>query len=182
MNNISSYKDYNEVVLVNTQNFEEFNPILSLEKDLGSEFVADMKSYCLLTKVNYDSDIPPNSDDWKVFLIKYNNKTCGVIGFYRIRDNNEYWIAWFGIIEEFRNKGIGTKSVKELLKVIKKENSNANNLYVYVEDDNNLAIKFYSRIGMKILSTVDDFCFSNGLKKEDYFTTSTNDLVMYTKI
>ena len=182
MNKITSYKDYNKVVLANTQDIEEFKPILSLEEDLGHEFLADMKSYCLLTKVNYDSDISPNSDDWKVFLIKYNNTTCGVIGYYRIRNNNEYWIAWFGIIEEFRNKGIGSKSVEELLKTIKTINNKASSLYVYVEDDNDLAIKFYTRNGMKILSTVDDFCINNGLKKEDYFTTSTNDLVMFTKI
>ena len=175
--------EYNSgnVSLVNSQNFNDYKNLLVLTKDLGEEFIGDIKNYCGLEESKYPNHPLPDSDDWKVFVIKYEEIICGVIGFYRLDNSNEYWIAWFGILKEYRSKNIGSKSLNELIKIIKSENINSS-LYVYVEDDNYPAISFYKKNGMKIVSSVDDFCISRGYNKEDYFTTSSEDIVMVKKL
>ena len=42
----------------------------------------------------------------KYFLAKINNDFVGITGLYYY-DSNDAWLAWFGILEEYRNKGLG---------------------------------------------------------------------------
>ena len=88
-----------------------------------------MKGYCGLSNMHYPSHPGPNSSDWKVFIIKSGNESAGVTGMYRLgHDDNEYWVAWFGILPKFRGSGIAEVSINNLISIIKLENRSANKL------------------------------------------------------
>ena len=168
------------IIIENSQVYSDYENLFVFQKQFGNDYIESIKKYCLLSNVK--NDIFPNSMNWKMYIIKYCNNTCGIIGFYKFSDN-EYWIGWFGILEEFRNKGIGSFVLNKLIDIIKEENYEANKLLLYTECDNLLAHKFYKKNGMDYLSTVDEYCLDNNLKKEKYFSLMTiGDIIIYKNI
>jgi len=119
-------------------------------------------------------------------LIQKDGETIGITGFYRLgihpKNPNEYWLGWFGILPEYRGSGVSKDSIDKLIDIIMGENPKFEKLMVYLEEDNHRAKRFYEKIGFKYLSTVDEFCSSSNIEKEDYFVIDTVDIVMYKTI
>ena len=186
MKYLKIFEDFvDDVELINTHNFIDFKPLMVLKNEFGQEFIDDMKFYCRETSNTNISDHAEPGSDWRVFIIKSNNKTVGVNGFYRIKDSNnpnEYWLAWFGILPEYRGTGVAKKSIEKLIEIIKLENSNFNSLMVYTEDDNIRAQKFYHKLEFEYLSSVDEYCEKNNIQKDKYFVMEDNDIVMSRKV
>ena len=184
---IKKFEEFNlsSIKLINSENFDDYHPILSLEKDLGDGYIDDIKNYCGLIPSHYEGHPPPNSDNWKIFLIKKDNTTIGITGFYKLgmspKNPNEYWLGWFGILHEYRGSVVSKEATDALIEIIKNENPKFKKLMVYLEQDNYRAKRFYEKIGFKYLSTVDEFCENSNIKKEDYFVIDTIDIVMYKK-
>jgi GNAT superfamily N-acetyltransferase len=84
-----------------------------------------------------------------------NHNRIGVAGLYSMDENskNGLWIGWFAILKEYRNKGWGTKTLKELEKQAKKEGARYLNVYV---ESKSRAEKFYTKNGYKFAGRVDD--------------------------
>lgn len=67
----------------------------------------------------------------RYYIIKNNNIPVGVIGLY-INDEidpDSIWLGWFGILPEFRSKGIGRKSILDIIEKAKKYNKKYFRLY-----------------------------------------------------
>ncbi len=91
----------------------EWGPIIKpLLPDFGPAFCQTIMEWCNI--------IPDNSDNyWEWFMI-YDAYTpigcCGVYSLTNERFPKELWLSWFGIIPEYRNKGIGKEALKFLEK------------------------------------------------------------------
>lgn len=72
--------------------------------------------------VHYKYAIDTNYKRNKYFIIKWNEIPVGVIGLYINDeiDNESIWLGWFGILPEFRSKGIGRKSILDMIDEAKK--------------------------------------------------------------
>ena len=129
---IKKFEEFNlsSIKLINSENFDDYHPILSLEKDLGDGYIDDIKNYCGLIPSHYEGHPPPNSDNWKIFLIKKDNTTIGITGFYKLgmspKNPNEYWLGWFGILPEYRGSGVSKEATDALIEIIKNENGSNN--------------------------------------------------------
>lgn len=72
-----------------------------------------------------------------------NNKIVGYLNYYLMYDRIE--IANFNVLEEYQNKGIGTKLIKFLIDNYR----NVENITLEVKSDNNKAIHLYEKMGFK---------------------------------
>lgn len=86
--------------------------------------------------VNYKYEIDTNYKKNKYFIIRWNAIPTGVIGLYMDDeiDNESIWLGWFGILPEFRNKGIGRKSILDMMEKVKKYNKKYFRLYTNDKD------------------------------------------------
>lgn len=100
---------------------------------------------------------------WEVWLITDHSEeqqkdvVIGMCGLYSItgdNNTNELWLGWFGIIPEYRNKGIGTH-VLDFLKVTAKI-YNCKTIYSYV-DKNGKPLDFYYRNEFQLVGTVREY-------------------------
>ena len=80
----------------------------------------------------------------KYYKIVYNNIVVGFIG---IKDyKNEIYLYRFYIENQYRNQGIGTKSLEQLIDIAKVQNKD---ISLEVMGNNNLAKKLYEKMGFK---------------------------------
>ena len=107
-------------------------------------------------KSNYLSSIE-NSKQSQFFLVFDKKKCIGVTGVYSYKgDHDNAWIGFFGIKEEFREKGYGTKVLKLTEKYAKSMGYKYIRLFTD-KLDNDIAINFYK---------------NNGYTFEDYYNDS----------
>ena len=93
-------------------------------------------------KNNYLSSIE-NSKQSQFFLVFDKKKCIGVTGIYSYKnDHDNAWIGFFGIKEEYRNRGYGSKTLKLTEKYAKSMGYKFVRLFTD-KLDNDLAIKFY---------------------------------------
>ncbi len=87
--------------------------------------------------LHYKYAIDTNYERNKYFIIKYNETPVGVIGLYMNDeiDNESIWLGWFGILPEFRSKGIGRKSILDMIDEAKKYNKKYFRLYTNDKGD-----------------------------------------------
>lgn len=70
----------------------------------------------------------------------------GITGIYKGNAKEETWLAWFGILPEFRNHGYGKQLLEETIKLVK--NSGYKILRLYTDKvENAKAIKLYEKLG-----------------------------------
>lgn len=80
----------------------------------------------------------------KYYKIVYGDTVVGFIG---IKDyKNEIYLYRFFIDEKYRNQGIGTKALEQLIHIAKSQNKD---LSLDVMENNNLAKKLYEKMGFK---------------------------------
>ena len=84
-------------------------------------------------------------DHVKYYLAKVNNEYVGITGIYYY-DLDNAWLAWFGIIDEYRNKGLGKKLLRKTLEIAASMNFKIMRLYTSFLDNQN-AIKMYEKEG-----------------------------------
>lgn len=87
--------------------------------------------------IHYKYAIDTNYKRNKYFIIKWNEVPVGVIGLYIDDeiDNESIWLGWFGILPEFRSKGIGRKSILDMIQEAKKYNRKYFRLYTNDKGD-----------------------------------------------
>lgn len=87
--------------------------------------------------VHYKYAIDTNYKRNKYFIIKWNAIPVGVIGLYMDAeiDNESIWLGWFGILPEFRSKGIGRKSILDMIEKAKEYNKKYFRLYTNDKGD-----------------------------------------------
>ena len=100
-------------------------------------------------RANYIEGI--TNDPYRKEMVNYivfdNNEPIGVVGLYSY---NEYpedaWLSWFGVLEQFRNKGYGSAIFDFFEKISKEKGYNA--IRVYTDDEFDSAINLYTKKGM----------------------------------
>lgn len=79
-------------------------------------------------------------------LVYLEEEPIGVIGLYEIKAfPNTVWLSWFGIIEKYRNQGIGKKMMEDIKEVAKSIPKKFLRLYTY-EVWNKEAQPFYEKV------------------------------------
>lgn len=87
--------------------------------------------------VHYKYAIDTNYKRNKYFIIRWNAIPVGIIGLYMDDkiDNESIWLGWFGILPEFRSKGIGRRSLLDMIEKAKEYNKKYLRLYTNDKGD-----------------------------------------------
>ena len=97
--------------------------------------------------INYVS-----SKNVKTYVLKFNDDLVGFFELIFHLDKNETEIAYFGILEEFQNKKLGSYLLSEAIKLSFKKNINRVWVHTCSLDHKNALNNYISR-GMKIFKT-----------------------------
>lgn len=116
----------------------KLNTIFEYAKDLDKEEIAKINNYVNKT-------IPNQILEYKNIIL--NNNIVGSI--LLIKNGEEILLDEIFIEEQYRNKGIGTSIIKDIV-----YNAN-NNVYLWVYKDNIKAIKLYNKLGFSIKDETD---------------------------
>ena len=97
--------------------------------------------------IHYKYAIDTNYENNKYYMIKYNQIPVGVIGLYinNQTDTESIWLGWFGILPEFRSKGIGKKSLLDIIEEAKKYSKKYFRLYTN-DDGTSTARPLYQKV------------------------------------
>ena len=163
-----------KITLHKTKNIYDFGPILMpLVPDFTMTFVQTVLEWCKVVPVEDDGKF------WKVWLVKKNKKAVGICGLYSLnKKTDELWLGWFGIVPEFRNKGVGVDVMAHLYKQAKKVG--CKKMFSYV-DKQGAPLSFYGREGFEVIGTVKDYIRSNFNVSKDSFE-DIDDFVIMKKI
>lgn len=86
-------------------------------------------------------------DHVKYYLAKKISKYVGITGLYNYNDDAENaWIAWYGILPEYRNKGLGDELLKTTISLAREKGFKYIRLYADILE-NTEAIKLYEKNG-----------------------------------
>jgi GNAT superfamily N-acetyltransferase len=134
------------VELVSTKQIEMFIPVMKdIAQEFGDRFLLSMLHWCgigrRLRSLEY----------WQVFLIRAQSEIVGVSGLYRQpgMSSNICWLGWFAIRPEFRRRGFGRAAIIAICDFVR--NLTCTELWVYTGATDNVAIKFYTSLGFKLL-------------------------------
>ena len=127
----SSINDIDKLIEYKKNNIYEYDPLLD-DKEIR--------------KINdyVTNNVPKHINDY--FNIVIDNKIIGCVLYYPKDDGillDEIYIE-----EEYRNKGIGSSIISDILK-------NNNIVYLYVYKDNIKAIKLYKKLGFNVIEDMD---------------------------
>lgn len=98
--------------------------------------------------IHYKYAIDTNYATNIYYIIKWNKIPVGVIGLYSENDEESIWLGWFGVLPEFRSKGIGRKSILDMIEKAKK--SDKKYFRLYTNDDGNSPARPLYRSVMQI--------------------------------
>ena len=116
---------------------------------------------------------------WEVWIIKHKNKTIGICGLYSLYEHSteELWLGWFGILEEYRDKGLGKLALDDMIK--KAKNLKCKTLCTYVDKDKK-PVPFYERNGFKVICRVNKYVKKHKLSMYDF--SGKKDFVLKNKL
>jgi GNAT superfamily N-acetyltransferase len=78
------------------------------------------------------------------FLVTDKRKPAGITGFYKLKDgSNIFWLGYFGLIPDARGKGLGSRILKETIRLAKKKGAHIFGAW----SDNEQADRFYKENG-----------------------------------
>ena len=93
-----------------------------------------------------------SSEKVKTYVFKYNNYLAGFFGLIYHNEKKEVEIAYFGLLEEFQNKKLGSYLLSQAIK--KSFEENINRVWVHTCSlDHKYALNNYIARGMKIFKT-----------------------------
>lgn len=71
--------------------------------------------------IHYKFAIETNYKENIFYIVRYNGLPVGVVGLYMHDelDRNSMWLGWFGVLQEFRSKGIGRRSLLDMIEKAK---------------------------------------------------------------
>ncbi|NFF60276.1 GNAT family N-acetyltransferase [Clostridium botulinum] len=107
------------------------------------------------------------------FFLKINkkNKLIGIFkGRTEFKNPNEVWIKYFLIDKEYRNYGLGSKVLNEILKYFSND-CGIFNFYTNIEDGQSNCIKFLLKNNFYILNSLNEFDIKNILLKKRIIKT-----------
>lgn len=125
----------------------------------------------------YKWSIEKNVDYIKYYIIYNDNTPIGITGIYNY-DNfkeNTIWLGWFGILEEYRNKGYGRQALLDTIEMARKLTNKHPLLYFRIytyKKANHLAQPMYQ----KYLDLKEEYTNKNDYKVKDdicYIYTKT---------
>ena len=94
------------------------------------------------------------------YIVYDNNIGVGVVGIYSYHEYPEdAWLAWFGVLEKYRNKGYGSKMFDFFENMAREKGYKA--IRLYTGKSFTSAIKLYTKKGM-----IKE-CYSNELESEE---------------
>jgi GNAT superfamily N-acetyltransferase len=156
--------------LLHSRDITKYRTLLEgLVEDFDYIYWHSILSWCRII----DKPIVPNKElderFWKLWLICRGNvehwntveldkSIFGMCGLYSINQDientEELWLAWFGILKQHRNQGLGTEVLKELEKLARGFGAKVLRSYV---DREGKPLNFYKKNGFKIIGTVKKF-------------------------
>jgi len=133
-----------------TRNIKDYKPILEgLVDDFGYVYYHAILSWCDIITISKDNK------PWEVWVIEVDNKIVGICGLF---SHNmlveELWLGWFGIVPEYRNKGLGSDVLKWMEETAR--NMGCKKIYSYV-DRNGKPLPFYFRNGYSRICSVREY-------------------------
>jgi RimJ/RimL family protein N-acetyltransferase len=136
-------------MLMQTRNIIDIIPLLQ-ELEFGDKFSLSMLHWCGIGQRAYSLAF------WEVYIVKANEETIGVIGLYRQVHTpiGVAWIGWFGVRPSFRDRGLGTQMLRDLVKIAKEYKFKE--LWVFTDRENRGALRFYEQFGFINLGTVEE--------------------------
>jgi RimJ/RimL family protein N-acetyltransferase len=148
------------VELVRTKQIELFIPILK-EIDFGDRFLLSMLHWCGIGRRSTPLDY------WQVFLVQAQSEIVGVSGLYRQQgmSSNICWLGWFAIRPQFRRHGFGSAAIIVLSNFVR--NLTCKELWVYTGATDNIAIKFYTRLGFELLGPAAEWAPGRTMEDSD---------------
>lgn len=83
-------------------------------------------------------------DNVKYYIALIDEEPIGITGIYRYQEN-EAWLAWFGILPKYQQNGYGKKLLEETIEIAKKQGYKTFRLYTDKVENAN-AIKLYEKL------------------------------------
>ena len=103
-----------------------------------------IEHYKLSIKTNYKNSL--------YYIIKMNGIPVGITGMYilnlyaeNVIDKDDVWLGWYGILPEFRSRGIGKQSLLDTIEMAKRFKRKYFRLYT-VNDINSTAYSLYEKV------------------------------------
>ena len=121
----------------------------------------------LMNAIEKESDVKESTDlpKDKFFKVKNNGKEIGKYGLSFYDDIKAVGIGDFEVYPEFRNKGYGTKIIKD---IVDKYKNDYDRIYCFVDKDNKDAIRLYKRLG----KVSDEVTYSQKIGDYKYINTN----------
>lgn len=106
------------------------NNNINLATSIQYTIFADACAY-----LHYKYSIDENYKEEKYYIAKYNNIPVAITGLYAQDniDNETIWLGWFGVLPEFRSKGIGKQVLLDTIEQAKQTGKKY--LRLYTNDD-----------------------------------------------
>jgi RimJ/RimL family protein N-acetyltransferase len=136
------------VNLIQSRNLIDFIPLLQ-ELDFGDKFSLSMLHWCGIGKRSYPLAF------WEVYVAMNEDEVIGVIGLYQQMETppSIVWVGWFGVRPSFRRRGFGSMMIDSLKQ--KASDFNFRELWVFTEQENEVALNFYEKLGFRKLSEAE---------------------------
>ena len=151
---ISSLKDFKEIKKISNNNSLELLSPANFQlnkffyKNVGKKHQwVDRLVWSETQWIDYVS-----SKNVKTYIFKYNKDLAGFFELISHTENKETEIAYFGLLEEFQNKKLGSYLLSEAIKISLTENTKRVWLHTCSLDHKN-ALNNYIARGMKIFKT-----------------------------
>ena len=158
-------KIINDKKLLNEENFKEMYNILIENLFITyPKFLLDRDKYDNMNAYNKWINMIKNTNDYNVIAYIENNIVIGFLNYSVI--NDDMWISEVQIKNEYKNKGILKKLLKEFVSL--EDVKKYDNITIHINSDNKISYDVFSHIGFKHTS--------NTLYKIDY-----KDLLNYLK-
>jgi len=95
-----------------------------------------------------DNVCPPHQFFQRYWLVKVDEKYIGLFGFYSYKHSpKDAWLGWFGVVEDERRKGYGTKILINAMDIARELGFETLRLFTD-DEDNYIAVRLYKKLGM----------------------------------
>ncbi len=136
-------KNLPQIELIKSRDPVDFLPLLR-EIDFGDRFILSMMHWCGIGKRSTPLEF------WQVYLVKSKDQIVGVTGLYRQPGMSQkvLWLGWTGLLPSMRRQGLGSATVRAVLREAKAQN--CDELWVYTGSADSAAGAFYQNLGFEL--------------------------------